>query len=154
MMAGVRQQATFLLLTLAFLLASFTTTDAFLIPATPTQKTHQKVMPTKSVPLPTASVTTTIIPTHQQRRSKQELIKMEVDPAVVGGVIAGVVGVGLGVGAMIFTEKQTLRREERKKADREAAKRAAQRAAAAATANAQEGGQAPVAGGGDDEDGW
>lgn len=153
MMAGVRQQATFLFLTLAFLLASFTTTDAFLIPATPTQKTHQKVMPTKSVPLPTASVTTTIIP-HQQRRSKQELIKMEVDPAVVGGVIAGVVGVSLGVGAMIFTEKQTLRREERKKADREAAKRAAQRAAAAATANAQEGGQAPVARGADDEDGW
>lgn len=151
MMAGVRQQATFLLLTLAFLLVSFITTDAFLIPAIPTQKTHQKVLPKKSVPLPTASVTISII---QQRRSGHELIKMEVDPAVVGGVIAGVVGVGLGVGAMIFTEKQTLRREERKKADREAAKRAAQRAAAAATANAPERGQAPVAGEGDDEDGW
>lgn len=91
-------------------------------------------------------------------KRKRDLIKMEVDPAVIGGVIAGVVGVSLGVGAMIFTEKQTLRREERKAADKEKAARAQRAAAAAAASTAaqsSEGGSQGGDGGiAEDEDGW
>ena len=107
--------------------------QAFMVPAAGRLPALQARVTHRSAPVGQQALA---MPSSTRRR---ELLKMDVDPAVIGGVIAGVVGISLGVGAMIFTEKQTVRREERKAADRAKAARA-QRAAAAAAASAAEGG--------------
>lgn len=155
-MAFFAQQRLVLLLVATCLLLASTTTHAFLAPVGRMPTLHARAS----------------LSTQQQQHQMQQLaaspsstrrrdlLKMEVDPAVIGGVIAGVVGVSLGVGAMIFTEKQTVRREERKAADKAKAARAqrAQAAAsAAASATAQSSEAAPQGGKGgstEDEDGW
>ena len=154
-MAFFAQQRLVLLLVAACLLLAVSTTHAFLAPVGRMPALHARA------PLSTQQQ-------HQMQQlaaspsstRRRDLLKMEVDPAVIGGVIAGVVGVSLGVGAMIFTEKQTVRREERKAADKAKAARAqrAQAAAsAAASATAQSSEAAPQGGQGgstEDEDGW
>jgi len=147
------QQRLVLLLVAACLLLAVSTTHAFLAPVGRMPALHARAS----------------LSTQQQHQMQQlaasstrrrDLLKMEVDPAVIGGVIAGVVGVSLGVGAMIFTEKQTVRREERKAADKAKAARAqraqaAASAAASATAQSSEAASQGGQGGStEDEDGW
>jgi len=154
-MAFLAQQRQFILLVAACLLLAATKTHAFLAPVGRLPALHARA------PLSTQQQN------HMQQLAastsstrRRDLLKMEVDPAVIGGVIAGVVGVSLGVGAMIFTEKQTVRREERKAADKAKAARAQRaQAAASGTASATVQSSEPTSQGGqggstEDEDGW